>query len=198
VINAETGEPVSARIELSNLSTGKSAALVESDPAAGTFLVCLPAGSDYALSVGKQGFLFYSENFSLSDKRSSEPFQIKVKLMPLKAGNKVILKNIFFETGSFALQDKSASELEKLLSLLKNNPQLKVEIGGHTDNVGDKQKNLVLSENRAKSVLDYLVKAGIESSRLSFKGYGDTQPLADNNSEKGRAENRRTEFKVVQ
>ncbi|MEY4110161.1 MAG: Outer rane porin precursor, partial [Bacteroidota bacterium] len=160
--------------------------------------VCLPAGSDYGLSISKPGFLFHSENFSLSGKGGSEPFQIKVKLMPLKAGNKVILKNVFFQTASFSLEEKSTDELDKLSALMKNTPNLKIEIGGHTDNVGDKQKNIILSENRAKSVFDYLVKSGVEAARLSFKGYGDSQPVADNTNENGRAENRRTEFKVVQ
>jgi outer membrane protein OmpA-like peptidoglycan-associated protein len=118
--------------------------------------------------------------------------------MPLKAGNKVILKNVFFQTASFSLEEKSTDELDKLSALMKNTPNLKIEIGGHTDNVGDKQKNIILSENRAKSVFDYLVKSGVEAARLSFKGYGDSQPVADNTNENGRAENRRTEFKVVQ
>jgi outer membrane protein OmpA-like peptidoglycan-associated protein len=197
VLNAESGEPLSSLIELTNLLSGKNAALVESDPAAGQFLVCLPKGTDYALSISKPGFLFHSENFSLLESASQEPFQLTVKLMPLKAGNKVVLKNVFFNTGSYALEQRSASELDKLVKLLQGSPELKIEIGGHTDNVGDKQKNMTLSENRAKSVFDYLVNAGIEASRLSFKGYGDSQPVADNNKEEGRAMNRRTEFKVI-
>jgi outer membrane protein OmpA-like peptidoglycan-associated protein len=112
-------------------------------------------------------------------------------------GEKVVLKNIFFDTDKFVLKDESKIEIEKLIEFMNANPRIKIEVGGHTDNVGDKKKNEVLSNNRAKAVYDYLVSKSIIPSRLSFKGYADTQPIADNKTEAGKKLNRRTEFKIV-
>jgi outer membrane protein OmpA-like peptidoglycan-associated protein len=116
---------------------------------------------------------------------------------PIKVGERVVLKNIFFEFNKFDLKDESKVELRKVISFLNKNPKLNVEIGGHTDNVGGKAYNLQLSEKRAKSVMDYLTTNGISVSRLSFKGYGDSIPVADNTTDAGRAQNRRTEFKIL-
>ena len=115
----------------------------------------------------------------------------------MKTGEKVILKNIFFETNSFQLKEESTAELQKLLALLQNNKNLKIEIGGHTDNVGDDKSNQLLSENRAKSVYEYLTTNGILAERLRYKGFGETAPIATNDTEEGRAQNRRTEFTVI-
>jgi outer membrane protein OmpA-like peptidoglycan-associated protein len=104
---------------------------------------------------------------------------------------------VYFNTDKYDLLNDSKVELNKLVELLRANPTMKIELGGHTDNVGNKTYNQKLSENRAKAVFDYLVSQGIAASRLSYKGYGDTQPIADNSTEEGRALNRRTEFKVT-
>ena len=110
---------------------------------------------------------------------------------------KVELRNIFFETAKFSLLDDSKSELEKLIAFLNLNKSMTIEISGHTDNVGDKKANIALSLNRAKSVYDYLVSNGIGADRLKYKGYGDAQPIASNDTPEGRQLNRRTEFKVL-
>ena len=107
------------------------------------------------------------------------------------------MKNIFFNTDKFELKSESDAELEKLVSLLNKNPKMKIEINGHTDNVGADTYNQVLSENRSKAVYEYLINKGIAKERLSYKGYGKTQPIDTNDTEEGRANNRRTEFKVV-
>jgi outer membrane protein OmpA-like peptidoglycan-associated protein len=109
----------------------------------------------------------------------------------------VILKNIFFDVNKFELRPESTSELDKLVQLLNENPTLKIEISGHTDNVGKPADNLALSNNRAKSVVQYLISKNIAATRLTAKGYGETRPVADNKTEEGRAQNRRTEMKVV-
>jgi outer membrane protein OmpA-like peptidoglycan-associated protein len=109
----------------------------------------------------------------------------------------VVLNNIFFDVNKFDLKPESQVELDKLVQLLNDNPTLKVEISGHTDNVGTPADNLILSNNRAKSVVNYLVSKGIAADRLSYKGYGETKPVADNKTEEGRAMNRRTEMKVT-
>jgi outer membrane protein OmpA-like peptidoglycan-associated protein len=106
------------------------------------------------------------------------------------------LKNVFFDIDKFDLKPESKAELNKLAEFLKKNPTIKGELGGHTDNTGDKKKNQLLSQNRAKSVLEYLVVAGIDKTRLSFKGYGDTKPKFPNDTPEHKAANRRTEFKV--
>lgn len=197
VFDATTKKPLSAKFELLELSTGKTIVESYSDEMTGEFLVCLPANNNYALNCSKNGYLFFSENFALTDNKSTEPFKKDVPLSPIKSGEKVVLKNVFFETNKFDLKPESIVELNKLVDFLKSNPTLKIELSGHTDNVGDKKANQTLSENRAKAVYDYLIKSSIPADRLTFKGYGDTQPIDDNKTEKGRANNRRSEFKIL-
>lgn len=187
-----------SHLELIDLETGKVVRESYSNAGNGEFLLCIPAGKDYALNVNKEGYLFHSENFSLKNYTSIEPFELNIKLQKLRPGATIVLNNIFFETNKYDLKDASKAELNKLVALLQANAAVKVEIGGHTDNVGSEEANRLLSENRAKAVVEYLTKAGIAADRLSAKGYGETQPVADNETETGRAANRRTEFKVVQ
>ena len=110
----------------------------------------------------------------------------------------VILKNVFFETASAALRPESTIELNRLKALLEDNPALKIRINGHTDNVGSEEDNLQLSENRAKAVYTYLIGHGIDAERLRYKGFGESNPVATNDTPEGRQENRRTEFEVMQ
>jgi outer membrane protein OmpA-like peptidoglycan-associated protein len=126
-----------------------------------------------------------------------DPFINNIYLKPMRVGEAVILKNIFFDTDQFTLKETSLIELHKLLELLKNNPKLKIEISGHTDIIGTMGHNLELSKNRAKTVYDYLILNGIVKDRLSFEGYGSNNPVDSNETEAGRANNRRTEFKII-
>ena len=199
VYDARTKKPLEAMFELIDLATAKTVITSTSNPGNGEFLVTLPANKDYALNVSKKGYLFYSENFSLKDGADlSKPFLMDVPLQPIDTGMPVILKNVFFETDKFDLKDESKGELNKLVGFLKNNPTLKIELSGHTDNVGDDKKNQVLSENRAKSVYNYLVSNGIPKERLTHKGYGETRPIEkDQSTPENRAKNRRTEFKII-
>ena len=196
VYDALSKLPLGARFELIDLNTGKQVTLSYANNTTGEFLVCLPPNKNYGLNVSKDGYLFYSENFDLSTYKSAEPFQADVPLVSLKPGSKMILKNIFFETAKFNLKDQSKFELNKLIAFLNNNSAIKIEIGGHTDNIGDKKSNQLLSENRAKAVYEYLIAAKIPAERLTYNGYGDRQPIADNKTEVGRAKNRRTEFMI--
>jgi len=120
-----------------------------------------------------------------------------IPLSPIIAGEKVVLNNVFFDVDKFELKEESKVELAKLVGLLKANPKMEIELGGHTDNTGSREKNTALSSNRAKAVYQYLFSNGIEATRLSYKGYADLQPIADNKTEEGRKQNRRTEFKVI-
>lgn len=190
-------QPLAARFELIDLSTSETVIESRSDRVTGDFLVCLPVDRDYALNVSKDGYLFYSENFSLKERTSmNRPFTKNVELQPIEFGKSVVLRNIFFETASFELKPESTAELEKLLTFMNENPKLAIEIGGHTDNIGQRSDNQTLSENRAKAVFEYLKAKGISESRMEFKGYADTVPIDTNDTAEGRANNRRTEFTV--
>lgn len=197
ITNITSGDFLNAEVQLIDLETGNSINSFSSDATTGEYLISIPSGKNYALNVSKNGFLFRSENFSLADHNPSEPYKLDIKLQPVKTGESVVLKNIFFETGSADLKKESTVELNKLVSLLKENQNLKIEISGHTDNVGGEKENLALSENRAKAVYDFLVNAGIAATKLSYKGYGETRPISLNDTEEGRATNRRTEFTVI-
>ena len=195
-----TGKGVEARFELTDLATGKIVAESYSNSGNGDFLICLPTNKNYMMTISKNEYLFYSDNFQLKGNTAdvSKPFEKDVPLIPIKAGEKVVLKNIFFKSGSFELESESQNEIMTLVKFLEKNPALKIEISGHTDNVGAKDKNQLLSENRAKSVVDFLLSKQIDKTRLTFKGYGDTQPINENDTEEHKAINRRTEFKIIE
>lgn len=198
VYDSKTKKRLQATFELISLESSEVAVRSESDNLTGEFLVSLPTDKSYALNVSRDGYLFYSENFTLQGDHSKiKPFVKDVFLQPIEAGTIVVLKNIFFDFDKFDLKPESQAELNRLQSLLTKNPGMKIEIGGHTDNKGSAEYNQKLSESRARAVYDYLVNKGIDKNRLSFKGYGLTKPVDTNDSEEGRANNRRTEFKVI-
>jgi hypothetical protein len=192
-----TKQKLEAKIELTDLETGKIVVEEYSDPVSGEFMFALQGNRDYGLSVSRDGYLFHSENFSLANTTSINPFLLDVSLMKLQVGAGVVLKNVFFETASYELKPESHPELNKLFALMNQNPGLKVELGGHTDSIGDKKYNQKLSENRAKAVSEYLVKTGVNKDRIIYKGYGDSRPAWSNDTPEGRALNRRTEFKII-
>ncbi|MFM2135631.1 MAG: hypothetical protein RL021_1031 [Bacteroidota bacterium] len=198
VFDSETKKPLGASFELIDLDTKRPVVTSTSNPGNGEFIVCLPTGKRYALNVARDGYLFFSENFELKGpKPAADPFLRDVPLKPIKVGEAVVLKNIFFDFNKSDLKEESKVELNKMVAFLTRNPKLNVEIGGHTDNIGGKAYNQTLSEKRARAVLEYIAANGIPAARLSSKGYGDNQPIADNANESGRAQNRRTEFKIV-
>ncbi|MEY3248331.1 MAG: hypothetical protein RL742_374 [Bacteroidota bacterium] len=203
VRDAATGYPLQAKADFIDLATGQVyvSATTKSD---GTFLVCLPAGKDYALNVAKTGYFFHSENFNLLETASfDQPFRLQVELQPLpdsatipETGKPIVLRNVFFETGSAALQPNSAYELDRLAALLADNQRLKIRINGHTDQIGNEADNQKLSELRARAVMDYLIGKGIAAARLQSKGYGESKPVDTSDTPEGRAANRRTEFEI--
>ena len=198
VTDKVTGKPLGAKFELIDLETSQVVVESTSDRINGNFLVTLPVDHEYALNVSKDEYLFYSEHFSLPAEHDiTKPYKMDVELQPIKYGEKVVLKNIFFETASYELLPESRVELNKLVAFMNNNPTISIEIGGHTDNIGKPEDNQLLSENRSKSVRAYLVRNGIADSRIQYKGYGEEQPMASNETPEGRAQNRRTEFKVL-
>lgn len=197
VYDASTNTPIAAEVELIDLKTNKIQSLLRSDKVNGQYLVVLNEGSHYGLFVSKQGYLFKSHSFDFETIKTFDPLNLDVYLEPIKQGSSITLNNIFFETGKYKLEKKSAAELDKLVFFLNQNFNLKVEISGHTDNVGQKQNNITLSTKRAESVFDYLVENGIDPNRIRYKGYGDSQPVAPNESEETRQLNRRIECKIL-
>jgi outer membrane protein OmpA-like peptidoglycan-associated protein/Tfp pilus assembly protein PilF len=191
--DAETKNEITGRIELINLGNGRS---ILSDSSNRFFTTLEPNGM-YGLNVFRNGYLFYSANFQPTPSGIDSPFLVTALLKPIKMDQSVVLNNIFFETDKFELRPESFPELNKLYNLLKLNPDLVVEISGHTDNQGSDAHNAALSQNRAKSVKDYLIKSGIPSITIKTVGYGASKPIGNNNTETGRAQNRRIEMKIV-
>jgi outer membrane protein OmpA-like peptidoglycan-associated protein/tetratricopeptide (TPR) repeat protein len=183
-------------VELIDLASKEIMTKIQTDEE-GNYLVTLPVGYDYAFNVNHTGYLFYSDNFLLTKKVPDSTYEKNIALQPIEVGASIVLNNIFFPTNKFDLDPKSQVELDRLVQLLKDNPTVKIEISGHTDNVGKPADNLKLSNNRAKTVVNYLISKGIAAQRLTAKGYGETKPVADNKTEEGRAKNRRTELRVV-
>ncbi|MCE9540303.1 MAG: OmpA family protein [Bacteroidetes bacterium] len=198
VFDAKTKQPLGAHFELIDLATAKQVIISDANSGNGEFLVTLPIDKNYALNVSQSGYLFYSANFSLKESvDKTKPFTMDVPLEPIYNGNVVELKNVFFETAKFDLKPESKVELNKLVAFLTVNKTLRIQLSGHTDNVGDKKMNQLLSQNRAKSVYEYLIANGIDLKRLTYVGYGDTKPKVKNDTDENRAINRRTEFKVI-
>lgn len=198
VIDEDSGEPLCAQVELIDLGNSKPVVKGESCREEGEFLLCLPLGKEYAFNVSKEGYLFYSENFQLKEKKQIvDPYILEIRLKKIQIGGAVVLRNVFFNTGSHELLPESRAELRKLADFMTRNNKVVIEIGGHTDNVGAAEMNQKLSELRAKEVYRYLVDGGIDQSRMRYNGYGLSQPVMPNDTPEGRALNRRTEFRII-
>ncbi|MCS6821345.1 MAG: OmpA family protein [Microscillaceae bacterium] len=196
VYDSLTKKPIEATLELFDLATNTLQSTIKSNLNNGEYLITLNSGLEYSLEIRKEGYAFKSLKFNYIETKEPKPLEINIPLMPISKGLTFRLDNIYFEFGKYTLQDKSKVELDQLVLFMKQNPTIKGEISGHTDNIGDKKRNEILSLNRAKAVYDYLIKAGIEPNRLTYKGYGDTRPSAPNDTEENRAKNRRIEFEI--
>lgn len=197
VHDKQSGQPLAAKIELIDINTDEVESIVQSDSITGEYLIVLTQGAEYALYVNKKGYLFQSQNFNYSEVNDFEPIVLDIDLEKIKEGSTAVLKNIFFDTDKYELKEKSKTELEKVIRFLTDNPSIRIEIGGHTDNTGSDEHNKELSKNRARSVYQYLVDNGIDAKRLITKGYGADKPVSSNDSEEGRQLNRRIEFKIT-
>ncbi len=199
VSNKVTREAIQANIELVNLNSSMRNPQMEKADENGEIMMALPMGRNYAFNVSEPGFLFYSESFLLADSNSVvDPYHLNIELEPIEVGAQMQLYNIYYQTDSFAILPESEPELQTLVNFLNNNGSLKVEIQGHTDSSGDAAKNKILSEKRAQSVVDYLVNKGVPTGRLNAQGYGDTVPIASNETPDGRRLNRRTTIKIIE
>lgn len=197
VTDKETGKLLRADYALINLTTDKITVKGRTDER-GNFLVCLPSGNNYGINVSRAGYLFYSQNFMFEGIHTvMEPLIKNIELSPVRVGEKMLLTNVFYEIDRWELKKESLSELENLAEMLKFNEDFIVEIGGYTDSTGTAEHNLILSEKRALSVVNYLIGRGISPARLQYRGYGNTSPVADNLTPEGRRMNRRTEVKII-
>lgn len=200
VTNAKTGQKVAADIKVVDIIRNAVVANTSSD-ASGKYIVSLPADGVYAFHVSADGYLLHSQSEVWEREDDGydnwQPIIVDIALHPIESGERIALRNVFFETGKWEIMSDSEYELNKVVELLNQNPKLRIELGGHTDNVGQDDANKRLSEQRAKAVYEYLIKKGIAADRLTYKGYGETQPVATNDTEEGRGENRRTEIKVL-
>jgi outer membrane protein OmpA-like peptidoglycan-associated protein len=192
--NSKSG--LQATVELVDIKTGRLVSQVETD-AEGNYLTILPKGRKYAFNVNKKGSLFYSSQFNTEDSSIGQSKIVDVPLQTINVGANIILKNIFFNSAKFDLLPESILELDRLVLLMNENPTIKIQINGYTDNIGKDVDNKTLSEARAKSVISYLNTKGIQMERLLFKGYGATNPISSNDTEEGRALNRRTEVLII-
>lgn len=197
VRDKESRKFLDAKVQVVNLLTKQTAYNDYTDKENGEFLAVMPIGANYAFNASADGYLFYSENYELGVGSRTQPILLEINLERLKVGNNMVLKNIFFDTNEYRLLPASVTELGTLIELLKQNLQVAIEIQGHTDNVGNDIQNEKLSLNRAKAVYDELIAQKIDPSRLTFKGYGETKPIAGNDTEEKRKQNRRTSFLIT-
>ena len=191
-----------ADIEIVDNQANKVIATFKSNSKTGKYLVSLPAGKNYGIAVKKDGYLFHSENFDIPNTAAFQEVEKNIELKQLQVGNKIVLKNIFFDLDKATLRSESTAELNRLIKLMTDVPNLRIELGGHTDSRGSDTYNQQLSEKRAKAVVDYLTAKGIDAKRLEWAGYGETQLVngCSNGaqcSDEQHQENRRTEFKVL-
>ena len=207
IYDDKTKLPLYAKIELYDNETGELLAEFESDKVNGRYMLTLPAGKNYGIAVKVDGYLFHSENFDIPKGSDYAEYKKDVYMKKIEVGESIVLKNIFFDLSKYSLRPESKSELERLIKLMNDNPNLKIELSGHTDSRGSVQLNKELSLNRAKTVVDYLVNAGISRDRLVSAGYASERPIVTDaqiaamkttkEKEAGHQENRRTEFKIL-
>ncbi|MEL6355424.1 MAG: OmpA family protein, partial [Bacteroidota bacterium] len=201
VIDAVSKQPLEADVRLRVMDEDRAPRLQRTSEN-GSFTIVLPTGKNYALSVEQPGYLPYSSQFSLEGSNApDDPYRLTIELQPtdqnILPDAPIVLRNVLFASGSAKLLEVSFPELDRLANLLTSTPRLKIEIGGHTDDVGSDSDNQQLSEARAKAVYNYLLEKEISENRLSFVGYGESRPIADNTTSAGRTENRRTEFRII-
>jgi len=197
ITDAKTNEVLEAAIDLIDNEKNVVLATFKSNSSTGRYLVTLPAGKNYGIAVKRDGYLFHSENFILEQNADYQEFIKDVGLKKVEVGSTIVLRNIFFDFDKATIKPESANELDRLIKLLTENPSIKIELGSHTDSKGADDYNMKLSDNRSKSVVEYLISHGISADRLTAKGYGETKPIDTNDTDAGRQNNRRSEFKIL-
>jgi outer membrane protein OmpA-like peptidoglycan-associated protein len=198
ILDDKDDAPLLATLELYDNETEELLAQFNSNPETGDFVISLPGGKNYGISVRADDYLFHSENINISEATVSREIINDIRLKKVEVGETIVLNNIFFDVGAATLRPDSYVEIGVLFRLMTENPSLKIEISGHTDNVGSAAVNQRLSEQRARSVVEVLIERGIARERLTYKGYGFDKPIASNETAEGRQMNRRTEFEIIE
>ena len=196
VLDKKTKKPLPSSVELIDNKSNQPLMKVQTDEL-GDYFITLPTGKDYTFTVNRKGYLFFSELYALEKKEADSVFKKDIYLQPVELNVVSTFHTILFASNSFELPITGWVELDKLLQVLKENTTLTLEISGYTDNIGKEEDNLQLSTQRAKSIVNFFVSKGIAIQRLSFKGYGSKKPIGDNQTEFGRAKNRRTTFTIT-
>lgn len=197
VIDKITLDSLGSDIEITDNEKNEIVSKIKSNSITGKFLISLPSGKNYGINVSKEGYLFYSDNFTIPDTAAYKEIIKTIPLEKLIVGSKIVLKNIFYDFDKSTLRSESIAEIERLIQLMNENPTLKIELSSHTDSKGTDEYNEKLSQARAQSVVDYLISKSITTDRLVAKGYGESQPISTNETDEGRQMNRRTEFKIL-
>lgn len=195
VMNAKTKAPVKAEITFEDMISGNVISKVESDATTGNFLVKMPVSGKIAFYANAKDYIPVYENFNSEEIKGT--LNKDLFLVPLSVGETVKMNNIFFQTGKSTLTSDSYGELDKVVQLFKNYPNLEIEVAGHTDNVGSDEINAKLSLDRANAVKNYLTGEGVAANKITAKGYGKAKPVVTNNTEEGRSQNRRVEFTIL-
>jgi outer membrane protein OmpA-like peptidoglycan-associated protein/tetratricopeptide (TPR) repeat protein len=198
ILDETTLSPMQATIEITDNTSGELLASFESGTSSGAYLISLKPGKNYGITVNSPDYMFHSENFNIPEDAEARKINKDILMKKMEVGTKIVLNNIFFDFNKASLRKESVGELERLARLMNESPSLRIEISGHTDNVGSDAYNLKLSGERAKAVVDYLQRKGISMNRMVYKGYGKKQPVADNSTAEGRQLNRRTEFEILE
>ncbi|QHV98199.1 OmpA family protein [Spirosoma endbachense] len=198
VINQKTGKPIEARIVYQTLPDGAEAGEATSDPVTGEYKIVLPYGQKYSMRAIAKDFIAEGDNVDLTQTKGFQEIKgQELKLVPIEVGESVRLNNIFFDTGKAELRPESGPELDRLVTTLNEAPKLVIEVRGHTDNTGSNEINAKLSQDRADAVREYFISKGIEPDRVASKGFGETKPVATNDTDEGRQKNRRVEIAIV-
>lgn len=198
VYDAKTKEILTAPIVYNDLKSNSELGTAISDPKTGAYSIVLPFGNAYSFMAEKAGYYALTENIDLKDLKEYKEITVDLYLNPIEKGQTIRLNNVFFESNKYDLLPESYAELENLYEVLIQNKNLKINIAGHTDAVGNEASNMTLSNNRAQAVMNYLVQKGIDKSRLSAQGFGETKFISDNETEEGRQLNRRVEFSILE
>ena len=191
----DTTKPIKATVQIKSLESKRVTFIpVDED---GDYVASLLKNEDYLLTIKGEDIVYQSTYVAAKDSITAPVIKLEMEVQPIEVGMHYRLHNIYFAFNSADILSSSQKVLDEFIVFLNDHPTMTISIEGHTDNVGSDEFNLILSENRAKAVYNYLVNNGIDANRLQYKGFGETSPIATNETEEGRAMNRRTEFVIL-
>ncbi|MDH5381365.1 MAG: OmpA family protein, partial [Cyclobacteriaceae bacterium] len=199
MLNAINEDPIFGVVNYERISDGKAIGIIQSNPQTGEYELILPAGENYSLKAEAEGYLPESKELDLSEVKKAEdqPRNLDIRMNPEKKEVVMVLNTVLFDFDKATLKKESFAELDRLTEFVQNNPPIRIEIAGHTDNVGSANYNMELSKRRAQSVAKYLRSKGIQNERMEIVYFGETKPLESNETNEGRGKNRRVEFKIL-